>query len=45
MSMLEEGTTKKGGIDKNVIELDVGNSKKYKVKTICDIAAMQKIQN
>ena len=40
LSLLEQETTRKGQINKDVIELDAGNNenRKYKVKAICDSA-------
>ena len=40
MSLLEQNTTKKGRVNKKVLELDVGNedSKEYKVEAIWDSA-------
>ena len=40
LSLLEQDTTKKGWMDKNVTELDAGNNnRKYKVEVIQDNAA------
>ena len=40
ISLLEQDTTRKGRMDKNVTELDAGNDEggQYKVETICDSA-------
>ena len=37
MSLLEQNTTTKKWVDKNMIEFEIGNSKKYKMKAIWDI--------
>ena len=34
MSLLEQNTTKKEWVDKNVTEFEFGNSKEYKVEAI-----------
>ena len=36
MSLLEQDITRKEQVDKNVTELDIGKSKKYKLKAIWD---------
>ena len=38
MALLEHDTTRKERVDKNVIELDAGNSKEYEVDVIWDSA-------
>ena len=38
MSLLEQNTTKKGRVDKKIMELEVGNRKEYKVEAIWDSA-------
>ena len=42
MSLIDQTTTKKRQIDKKITELEVGNSKEYKLETIWDNAVYAK---